>query len=230
MQELLGRGIYTIPEASRLARIDTRRIRRWLLGYPLGPKEKGRRSPAVVPGRMPIMDGVAVLNFLELQELRCVRQFLGHGVTWTTLRAAHAAARAELQVEHPFSIGKFVSFGQQILYRTAQDKGDAALLNLVKNQRAFAQKVLGPFLKGVDIEEGRPDGGPSDVRLDKSHRIVIDPARSFGQPIVAKRGVPTAVLAAAVRAEQSVAKVARWFEVDPRAVRDAVRYEHDLAA
>jgi hypothetical protein len=30
---LIGRGLYTIPEASRLAKVPIANIRRWVLGY-----------------------------------------------------------------------------------------------------------------------------------------------------------------------------------------------------
>jgi uncharacterized protein (DUF433 family) len=60
--------------------------------------------------------------------------------------------------------------------------------------------------------------------------VVIDPARSFGRPLAAESGVPTQVLADAVRAEGSVERVARLYELAPAAVRDAVVFEQKLAA
>lgn len=62
-----------------------------------------------------------------------------------------------------------------------------------------------------------------------SRRVVIDPARSFGQPIV-QEGVPTLVLAKTFAAEGSYSRVARWYDVDVRSVRAAVDFEHRLAA
>lgn len=59
--------------------------------------------------------------------------------------------------------------------------------------------------------------------------IVIDPERSFGQPIAAASGVPTEVLVDAVRAEASVARVAALYEVDRSIVADAVKYHEELA-
>jgi len=63
-----------------------------------------------------------------------------------------------------------------------------------------------------------------------NRRIVIDPARSFGQPVVEKEGVPTSVLARSYKAEQSLKRVARWYDVDVRSVRAAVEFERRLAA
>jgi uncharacterized protein (DUF433 family) len=58
--------------------------------------------------------------------------------------------------------------------------------------------------------------------LGPSAPVVIDPARSFGQPIVSTRGIPTAVLAGAGAAEGPAAKVAWLYDVTLQAVHAAV--------
>lgn len=60
--------------------------------------------------------------------------------------------------------------------------------------------------------------------------IVIDPERAFGQPIASIYGVPTVVLADAVKAERSIERVTRLYDVSASAVRDAVKFEKSLAA
>jgi len=52
----------------------------------------------------------------------------------------------------------------------------------------------------------------------------------FGQPITNTFGVPTIVLAEAVRAEGSVERVTKLYDVAAAAVRDAVKFENSLAA
>jgi uncharacterized protein (DUF433 family) len=66
--------------------------------------------------------------------------------------------------------------------------------------------------------------------FDGRQSIVIDPQRAFGQPIASEYGVPTIVLAQAAQAEGSVEQVARLYDVSASVVRDAVRFEHSLAA
>ncbi|MES0174250.1 hypothetical protein [Mesorhizobium sp. M0006] len=79
--------------------------------------------------------------------------------------------------------------------------------------------------KDLDIEDDavarwRPFNGKQS--------IVIDPHRSFGQPIASKYGVPTVALAQAVEAEGFVEKVAPLFDVSATAVRDAMKFEESL--
>ncbi len=61
-------------------------------------------------------------------------------------------------------------------------------------------------------------------------RVVLDPQRAFGQPIVTKEGVPTTTLAEAIAVEGTVDRVARIYDVGPDSVRDAIRFEKTLAA
>ena len=109
-----------------------------------------------------------------------------------------------------------------------QETGAESLLDLVKSQYAF-KSVVEPFLfEGLEFAAL----GIEPVRwwpLGMDRRVVLDPERSFGQPIVDPESVPTSVLARAFKAEGSIQAVADWYKVDPRAVEDAVEFEHKLA-
>ena len=60
--------------------------------------------------------------------------------------------------------------------------------------------------------------------------MALDPKRNFGQPTIFEEGVPTRVLAKSVKANGSLGKVARWYEISVRSVREAVEFEQALAA
>jgi uncharacterized protein (DUF433 family) len=103
---------------------------------------------------------------------------------------------------------------------------DAAFQELVTNQLEF-RRLLMTYLVKLDFREGQA------IRwwpVGKKRRILVDPQRSFGQPIVSREGVPTAILARAFNVERSVAVVARWYAVRPRSVEDAVEFEAALQA
>jgi uncharacterized protein (DUF433 family) len=223
---LIGTGIYTIPEAARLTQIEPGRIRRWLRGYHYRSAGQLRESRAVVPPELPVLDGALALSFLDLQEVRFVDAFLKRGVSWKTLRITSERARELLQQSHPFSSGRFVTDGRNILLETATSGRDSAFLNMVRNQLEF-RRIVQQFLARLDFAE---DQAVRWWPMGKRKPIVIDPLRSFGQPIVSNEGVPTAVLARAVRVERSIDVVARWFEVSKRSVQHAAEFESSLAA
>lgn len=100
------------------------------------------------------------------------------------------------------------------------------MLDLVRSQYEL-EHLIDRYLRG-EIEFGE-DAPRRWWPLKGSRRIVIDPARALGAPIVDAEGVPTRILAQAVAAEDgSVARVAGLFEVDAQSVEVACRYEASL--
>lgn len=220
---LIGLGVYSVPETARIAHISSGRIRRWLRGY---TRDHGTRtSPPVFTSRLPIFDGHLALSFLDLIEVRFVDAFRREGVSWGTLRIAHAKARVRVGSDHPFATGRFKTDGRTILHDVAEEEEDGELLDIVHDQHGF-KRLIAPFFRGLQFE----DDSVARWFPDVARRVVLDPRRSFGQPIVAEAGISTRTLAAAVQTEGSVAKVARWFGINPKDVHAAVRYEQHLAA
>ncbi|MGH7953430.1 MAG: DUF433 domain-containing protein [Limisphaerales bacterium] len=62
------------------------------------------------------------------------------------------------------------------------------------------------------------------------HPVVVDPRKNFGQPTIVTDGIPTQTLARSFKANGSFEEVARWYEISPKSVQEAVDYEHSLAA
>ncbi|HVU23754.1 MAG TPA: hypothetical protein VHE13_06485 [Opitutus sp.] len=221
----LGAGIYTIPEAARLTRVNAARIRRWLKGYNFKTTKARHHSKPVWVGQLDPIEGKLAIGFRDLMEIRFVNAFLDAGVSWKTMRAAHVAAKAKLSSDQPFCTHEFATDGREILLREAHESGDACLLNITTDQREF-DRVVSPFLKELDFDGGVTRWWP----LGKRRLVVVDPVQNLGQPTVTRSGVPTRVLACSVDVNESVDAVARWFEVGPDEVRDAVEFEQSLAA
>src|SRR3546814_13356306 len=105
VSKLLGVGIYSIPDASRISGVSASRIRRWARGYRYKVGNEARRSPAVWAADLPPIDGVFSLSFLYLLEVRLIDAFLEPGLSWTKLRPAAAAAKELFGTSHTFSPG-----------------------------------------------------------------------------------------------------------------------------
>lgn len=223
--ELVGVGLYTISEAAKLLRSNPRTIRRWVEGYSYRRNgEKSHSAPLWRPD-FALDEGVE-LSFRDLIELRFINAFTELGLSIRTIRSCLEAARECIDTDRPFSSGKFRTDGRRIFLQGNDHLNDPVLLDLKRRQYVFSGVIERTF-KDLDLEEDivtrwRPYRGKDS--------IVVDPARSFGQPISSEFGVPTIVLAEAVQAEGSVARVAALYEVDRRVVTDAVRYHEELAA
>lgn len=226
-QTFLNTGIYTVPDAAKLTRVSTWRIRRWLRGYRFRTKKDHHHSPPLWHGQLEPIDHSLALGFLDLIEIRFVDAFLKAGVSWTMLRKAHERGAQLFNNSHPFCTNRFVTDGREIFVELHKRTGEASLLEIVHHQHVFAQ-ITRPFLKELEFTEG-------DVLLrwrptTTKGLVVLDPARNFGRPIVIQHGVPTEVLASATIACGSIQEVARWYEVREAEIEDAIEFEQKLAA
>jgi uncharacterized protein (DUF433 family) len=216
-----------VPEASRLIGISQARLRRWLRGYTYATGE-GRVVPQPVWRRqLPAIEGTLGLGFLDLMEARFIDAFRKADIPWRVVRLCAERARELCRTDHPFSTQRFRTDGRTIFAETIGQTGGSQLLDLVISRFAFARVIAPSLYAGIEFSDR--DVPVRWWPLGRQTSVVIDPARSFGQPIVSDGGVPTAVLADAVATEGSIAKVARLYEVPPQEVHAALRFEQRLA-
>lgn len=224
--DLFGVGSYTTQEAARLLRTPAINVSRWMKGYSYRRNGEVHESPPLWDTQWPpAKNGQLELGFRDLIELRFVKAFTEAGIGLLAIRNCLNFARELVGEGRPFSTRRFRTDGRTIFLESAEHSGDLEeLLDLKKRQYVFG-KIIERTFKDLDIDASgikawRPFSGKNS--------IVIDPHRSFGQPIAAESGVPTIVLAEAVEAEGSAERVARLFEVPIAVVKDAVRFESAL--
>jgi uncharacterized protein (DUF433 family) len=223
---LVGVGLYTIGEASRLTGVPAQRIRRWLRGYHYQRGGQRLWSAPLWHPQIERIDDEVTLGFRDLTEVRIVDALIHAGLGLRTIRLAMDRARAYLSDERPFSTTRFKTDGRSIFLEIADEAGESTLYDLLRRQYGFG-RIIAPSLKDLDFDEH------AAVRwwpLSHRHAVVLDPQRGFGQPIVNDGGVSTSVLAAAVEAEGSVRAAAKTYNVGESAVRDALLFEKRLAA
>lgn len=228
-EHLGGRGFYSVPEASRLTDLPVSTIKRCTHGYTYalvrgtgisGPSFESDMVAERAEGNREI------LSFLDLIELRMVKLFRLLGVSGEEIREAQRVARDRLQTTHPFSTGRFRTYGTRIVMEAGKELGSKRLVEIARSQELMTEIIL-PFTKEVRFEGSKPVlwTHPRGNSL-----VVLDPTRSFGHPIVKESGVPTYILAEAASSWGPLEEVARWYEVRVDEVRAALAFERRSAA
>jgi uncharacterized protein (DUF433 family) len=226
-QNLLGVGIYTVPEAAWVTNVSAPRIRRWVRGYKFRVGDEMHASSAIWKPDLPEIGDALALSFRDLIEVRFVDYFLEAGVSWNILRRAAIHASEIVKSTHPFSTRKFKTDGRTIFAELGESRGARKLLDLVRKQYAIAG-IIAPYLyEGLEFNN---DQAVRWFPLKNSRRVVIDPAIAFGQPTINPEGVPTLILARAYDVEKDVERVAYWYDVPKKSVQDALSYQQRLAA
>jgi uncharacterized protein (DUF433 family) len=224
---LLGVGIYTVREAALLTGVSGEAIRRWLWGYRhRSASGSTKHEEPLWASQVPIVDDVKALGFRDLIEIRFVAHFRQRGISLQSIRKTIDRATDLLTQSYPLSSVRFKSLGGSIFAEVLEKHEQKLVFDLYTGQLllSFMWEKLYDALEYSEYEELA-----RWYPLGKDRRVVVDPKRSFGRPI-SLEGVPTAVLASALRTEKTVENVVYWYRVDPASVRDADEYERTLAA
>jgi len=230
----LGLGMYTLVDAARLIHGDRRAIKRWLYGYDYTGHKGERRvrrhaGPLWTPQYQADDFHENVIGFQDLLELRVVREFVRRGVPLLVVRRCLEAATEMFGADYPFTTRRFVTDGETIYQealRAGADAEDAEVLDLRTRQYAFREIIKDSLYSGIEYDDGFARRWYPEPR---SRAVVIDPVVQFGQPMVVESGIPTASLYASFLAEQrNKAMVAKLFEISPKQVESAVRFEEKL--
>jgi uncharacterized protein (DUF433 family) len=238
-EDALGRGVYSGTEALRLINfrrqsdlshrlVSRQTVARWLRGYDYEDSSGIRHhSDPLWHPDYGNDDDVIEVSFRDLIELRFVKAFRDAGLGLQTIRACFIRAVAEVRDERPFSTQRFRTDGKTIFLEITHDVREGELIDLRHRQSVF-HRLVAPSLRDLEFDaEVVARWFPLGISRKS---IVLDPARAFGRPIVADGSVPAEVISDAVRIEGSPEKVAKLYDVPLPAVREAVAFQHQLAA
>lgn len=193
----IGKGIYSISDAAMLTGINNQSIRSWIKGK--------QNSPNIVNTDFALIDQIYNISFLDLIEILMIGRLRAENLSLQRIRKFHELACSEFNHDHPFATNRFWTDGENLFYSFLSQ-----FVDLRKKQIVW-RKIVEPFLRIVDYKDG------VSVKwwvMDRIEPIVVDPLRSFGQPIIDENSVPTIALARAVKAEGSTKKVAKWYDID----------------
>ena len=227
---LLGKGVYSIGEVSRITGIDQRRIRRWVMGY----ETNGKTYPSVLHTPALSIDGYEILTFLQLMETLCVQAFFDQGVHLPVIRAIGANASQIYGTPYPFALhasmfltdGKTIwSLSRDAIREIAEEKvSESAVYTDLKNGQTAMGYFLARYLRKIKYTN---DIAMQYWPLGVDRRVVLDPECAFGHPTIAESRIPTSVLYNLKIAGESVASIAHWYEIDEQAVKDAIEFEEN---
>jgi uncharacterized protein (DUF433 family) len=218
---------YTAREAAHYLTIPLATVRSWSAGRPY-PTKSGRRffSPVLkLPERTPPV--LSFTNLVEVHVLDAIRR--EHQIPLDKIRIAIKYLRDEFGSEHPLADHRLETNGLDLF---VQKYG--SLINITQSGQLAIREFLEGYLKRI---ERNPIGDA--VRLypftrkrgmDEPRLVVIDPAISFGRPVLAGTGVPTGAIAERYKAGESVPQLAMDYGRSTDDIEEAIRCELQLEA
>jgi uncharacterized protein (DUF433 family) len=231
---MLGTGIYSPAQAAALLKAPPEEIRRWAFGY--ARRRGGTRVEyePLIRTELPEIEGERALTFTELVELMFIRGFRKAGVPWGAIHEAARVAARLFQTEHPFAMRQFFADPKGVYALLREADESESLVKLAGSGQQVFDSLVRPYLGQLEFN---PSEAPTRWwPMGREGRVVIDPAVSFGEPIVAEAGIPTHVLAEALDAEEgydparAMDRVSWLYKVPHRHIQTAVRFEEWLRA
>src|SRR5687768_11074160 len=218
---------YSVAEAAHYLRMPEETLRSWVVGrlYPVAGQSK--RSRPLIHLDDPERRYLSFINIVEAHVLAAIRR--RHGVKLPKVRNALDYVRRQSRVEHPLINQAFQTDGLDLFVERYRD-----LINASQEGQRAMKEIIGVYLKRIEWDaKGLPiklypftrdtqaEAAPaSDPRV-----VVMNPAISFGRPVVAGTGIPVASIYERYKAGDSVADLARDFRLGTSAIEEAIRCE-----
>lgn len=205
---------YPVTEAARYIGVPVSTLRAWI-GF-----QRGFEGILLIPP-----DSEGQLSFYNLVEAFVINGLRRkHKVPLQTLRRDIAFLKSlSPRSRHPLADLDLATFARQVFI---ESKGN--LLNVSREGQLGLREILRGVLQRV---ERNPTGA---VRLypftrpepaESPRLIVIDPRISFGRPVIAGTGIPTAVIRERWKAGESVDALAEDYDRTREEIEEALRYE-----
>lgn len=202
-------------------------LRSWFAGQSYAHQGKTRRFQAVIKPADSYTLSLSFANLVEAYVLKAIRRERKIGLP--TIRKGLKYLTEKLGSPRPLLTEQFATKGKELYVELGQ------VINLSRNGQVEMAEMILAYLERVERDA---KGVPiklypfmrSQPLREQPRTVVIDPRVSFGRPVLAGTGIPTAVLAEQFKAGDQPKDLAKEYGADEQAVWDAIRCELDLQA
>ncbi|MDP1768939.1 MAG: DUF433 domain-containing protein [Nitrospirota bacterium] len=219
---------YGVMEAAHYLRIPRTTIRDWVSGRHYHSNTGMRFSRPIIQVPDPDMKLLSFMNLVEIHVLDAIRR--QHDIPLEKVRTAMNYLSKQFPSRHPLADQEFVTDGLNLFI-----KKFSQLINISQEGQLAIQEVLQAHLHRIERDlKGIP------VRLypftrkrdlqEEPRAVVIDPQVSFGRPVLAGTGIPTAVIAERYKAGESVDDLADDYGRRRLEIEEAIRCELSVEA
>ena len=211
---------YSISEAAHYLGVPKSTLRAWF-----ADQQKFR---AVIPPADPKTVILSFSNLVEAYVLSAIRR--KHHIGLPTIRRGLRFLVEKLGSKRPLLEEQFATHGARLFVERL-----GQIINLSQTGQVEMTDLIHAYLERVERDA---KGVPiklypfmrSQPPKEQPRTVVIDPQVSFGRPVLAGTGIPTAALAEQFKAGDQVPDLAKDYGASEEAVWDAIRCELDLKA
>jgi uncharacterized protein (DUF433 family) len=212
---------YGLAEAAYYLGIPVATLRSWVLGRDYKVADGTRRFAPIIEIADRKRKHLSFINLVEAHVLSALRR--EHAIQLPQVRKAITYLRRQLQSRHPLADQLFETDGLDLF---VQNYGQ--LINITRDGQLAMRNVLQSFLRRVKRDN---QGAPVKLYLfvrgavEEPFAVVVDPAVSFGRPVLEGTGIPTEILAQRYKAGDSYEQLVEDYGRPKEEIEEAIRYE-----
>lgn len=213
---------YSLSEAAYYLGVPTATLRSWVLGRDYPVTDGTRRFAPIIEIADRKRKRLSFTNLVEAHVLSALRR--EHAIQLPKVRKAIIYLRQQRPSPHPLADQQFETDGINLFIEKY-----GQLINITKEGQLAMRSVLQSFLKRIKRDA---QGMPAKLYLftrrgeiGEPLAVVVDPAVSFGRPVLEGTGIPTAILAERFKAGDSPEALADDYGRPKEEIEEAIRYE-----
>ncbi len=218
---------YSLAEAAHYLRMPEGTLRSWVIGRLYPAEGQSKRSQPLIHLDDSKKQYLSFINLVEAHVLAAIRR--RHGVKLPKVRKALNYVHRHFQAGHPLIDQAFQTDGLDLFVERYGD-----LINVSRDGQHALKEIIGVYLKRIEWDaKGLPiklypftrdtQSGASPAADPRV--VVMNPAVSFGRPVIAGTGIPVSSIYERYKAGDSVADLAQDFRVEISAIEEAIRCE-----
>jgi len=212
----IGKGIYTLPDLSRILNLEYYKVRRLLNEY----WDKRLNNEFVENYSWTVNDTKAV-SFHTLIEFYIFYQLKEVGVTTRSILQAHIELAQLFQTPFPFAtsdiLDKINCFGKKIVFEINND--DIIDLDSTKQ---FNLKFIKKFMHKIDFDSNNL--AQRLYPMGKSNTVIVDPKHQFGQPTLKGTNILPETIYYLINRKESKKFISLSYDISLKQINDAIEY------
>jgi uncharacterized protein (DUF433 family) len=216
---------YSVAEAAHYLHMPEETLRSWVAGrlYPVGGQRK--RSRPLIHLDDPKRQYLSFVNLVEAHVLVSIRR--RYGVKLPKVRKALDYLRRQFRIERPLVDQTFQTDGLDLFVERYGD-----LINTSREGQGAMKEIIGAYLERIERDgAGMPiklypftrNTEAESLRGSNPRVIVMNPAVSFGRPVITGTGIPASSVYERYKAGDSVAELALDYQLEVSAIEEAIR-------
>ncbi|MEP6516791.1 DUF433 domain-containing protein [Microcoleus vaginatus] len=227
--------IYSIPQAAQYLRLPKDRLRSWVGCWSSKTKADKRFFEPLIklpnPKNFELLpqSKTTLLSFINLVEAHVlIAIFKATGFSRKQLSTALDYIKRYLSTPQLYARKEFESKGINLLFERFGQQLAAS------DREQEARQILKTYFDRIVRDEaGLPLKLYPFTKLpgsDEPKTVMIDPRISFGRPVLAETGIPTAILAERYKAGDSIDELAEDYNCNRLQIEEGIRCELQLVA